>query len=198
MMPVLSRLLSRKILIVALAVAALGAATADSSNALVIRTAMLKSGPSFGTRTVTVLPVGTGVETGTRVGGWQKVTVISGPAEQSGWLRTYQLRNDIATTPALVSQKSDSKRGVLSGLDSLSRSTSALFGRRELEGNSGNMTATIGVRGLSEADLKNASPNAVELQQLKVNAVSDRSALQFAQTGGLKAEKIKELPKPKK
>ena len=179
-----------------LAALALSADATESSSAVVIRTATLKPAPSFCTKTITVLPVGTGVELGTRVGGWQKVTVLPA-AKQSGWLRTYQVRSNIVTTPAVVA-RSGSKRGVLSGLDSLSRSTSALFGKRELEGDSGNMTATIGVRGLSETDLENASPNAAELQQLKANAVTDRSARQFAQAGGLQPKKVAELPQAKK
>jgi hypothetical protein len=87
---------------------------------------------------------------------------------------------------------------VLSGLSSLSRGTASLFGQRELEDDDGNLTATVGVRGLSEADLKKARPNRVELQVLKGYSVSDNSALQFAQAGGLKVQTVRELPKPKK
>jgi hypothetical protein len=168
----------------------------DAQRAIVVRTSAVKAAPSFGANTVTVLPVGSAVELGPRVGGWQKIIILP-EANQAGWLRTYQVRSDINAVPAAVKQRS-AKRGVLSGLSSLSRSTSALFGRREMEGDSGNMTATMGVRGLSEADLENASPDTQELQQFKQYSVSNRTAQSFAKTGGLQVRKVKELPKPRK
>ena len=67
-----------------------------------------------------------------------------------------------------------------------------------MEGGSGDITATMGVRGLSEADLENARPDTEELKQLKENSVSDKTAQKFARAGGLKAQKVRVLPKPKK
>jgi hypothetical protein len=169
---------------------------ADAQRAMVIRTAAVKSSPSFGAATVTVLAVGQAVELGQRVGGWQKVTILP-EATRSGWLRSYQVRAGIDASPSVVKNRS-SNRGVLSGLSSLSRSTASLFGQRELEDDDGNLTATVGVRGLSEADLEKARPNSAELQVLKDYSVSDNSALRFAQAGGLKVQTVRELPKPKK
>lgn len=172
------------------------AGAADSERAIVIRTATVKAAPSFGARTITVLPAGSAVRLGTRVGGWQKVTILP-EARQSGWLRTYQVRTHINSNESVIKNR-QSERGVLSGLSSLSSATAGLFGQREMEGGSGSMTATMGVRGLSEADLENARPNSEELALLKRNSTGSKNARKFAQAGKLKAQKVKDLPEPKK
>ena len=164
----------------------------EQAGAFVIRTAVLKATPSFGATTTTVLPVGKAVSLGARAGGWQKVTVLP-DAKLSGWLRTYQVRTNINASQDIVESRA-SKRGLLSGLSSLSGSTASLLGRRELEGGSGNITATIGIRGLGEAELENARPDTEELIQLIEHSVSGKTAKEFARAGGLKSQKVKVLP----
>jgi hypothetical protein len=186
----------RYLILVTLSVITFCVLAAETQRAMVIRTATLKSSPSFGAGTVTVLAVGQAVELGQRVGGWQKVTILP-EATRGGWLRSYQVRAGIDASPSVVKSHS-SNRGVLSGLSSLSRGTASLFGQRELEGDSGNLTATVGVRGLTEADLENARPDSAELQVLKSYSVNAQSAQQFAQAGGLQSQAVRELPQPKK
>ncbi len=165
-------------------------------DAHVIRTAILKASPSFGATTTTVLPVGKAVSLGPRSGGWQKVTVLP-DSKLSGWLRTYQVRSNIKLSQEIVESRT-SKRGLLSGLNSFSHSTASLFGKRELEGSSGNITANMGIRGLDEAELENAHPNSEELKQLMGNSVSGKAAKEFARVGGLKSRKVKVLPEKTK
>lgn len=167
----------------------------SSNEGLIVRTAALKQNPSFNSKTLQELPPGARVRLVKRNGGWRQVSVLPA-AEITGWVRGYQVRDDIETGQTTVVQSKESG-GVLSGLSNLSRRTSGLFGRREME-KSDNMVATIGLRGLSEEDLKNARPDAEELAKLEGFAAEKAAAQQFAAAGGLKSRKIKPLPKPKK
>lgn len=171
------------------------AAHAAGGEGLIVRTAALKQSPSFSSKTLRELPPGARVRLEKRNGGWQQVS-ITPEAKIMGWVRSYQVRDDIeAGQDPLIQNKETG--GVLSGLSNLSRRTSGLFGRREMEKNDG-LVATIGVRGLSEEDLKNARPNPEELAKLDDYAAQTSAARQFAATGGLKSRKIKPLPSPKK
>jgi hypothetical protein len=170
-----------------------GAHAADT--AIIVRTAPLKQNPAFSAETLRELPPGVRVRLGKRNGGWRQVSLLP-EAKVAGWVRGYQVRDDIETGQSPVIQNKTSG-GVLSGLSNLSRRTSGLFGRREMEKN-GNLTATIGVRGLSEEDLNNAKPDPQQLAELEQYAAESSAAKKFAAAGGLKTRKIKSLPRPKK
>lgn len=168
---------------------------AAGSEGLIVRAAALKQSPSFNSKTLRELPPGARVRLEKRNGGWQQVNILP-EMTIKGWVRSYQVRDDIeAGQDPLIQNKETG--GVLSGLSNLSRRTSGLFGRREMEKNDG-LVATIGVRGLSEEDLKNARPNPEELAKLDGYAAQTSAAEQFAARGGLKSRKIKSLPSPKK
>lgn len=160
---------------------------------MIVRTATLKQNPAFHSKILRELPPGTEVRLEKRNGGWQQVSVLP-EANVTGWVRGYQVRDDVEAGQAPLIQNKESG-GVLSGLSNLSRRTSGLFGRREME-NSGNLVATIGVRGLSEEDLNNARPDPEELARLDGYAAEVPAAKQFAAAGGLKSRKIKPLPGP--
>lgn len=169
-------------------------ADSASAGAVIVRTAALKQSPAFGSKTLQELPPGAQVRLEKRNGGWRQVSILP-EAQVSGWVRSYQLREDIEAGQTPVIQKESG--GVLSGLSNLSRRTSGLFGKREME-QSGNITATIGLRGLSEEDLNNAKPDPEELAELEQYAAQTSAAKQFAAAGGLKSRKVKPLPGPKK
>lgn len=170
-------------------------AAQSAADGVIVRTAALKQNPAFHSKTLRELPPGTAVRFEKRNGGWQQIGVL--PDEKvTGWVRGYQVRGDVDAERAPLIQNKESG-GVLSGLSNLSRRASGLFGRREMESN-GDLVATIGVRGLSEEDLKNARPDPEELAKLDSYAAETPAAQQFAAAAGLKSRKIKPLPGPKK
>lgn len=174
----------------------LAAAAQAANEGVIVRTAALKQNPAFHSRTLRELPPGVTVRLEKSDGGWRQVSVMP-DAKVTGWVRGYQVRDDIETGQAPLI-RNETPEGMLSGLSNLSRRASGLFGRREMENNSGNLVATIGVRGLSEEDLKNARPDPEELTKLDGYAAEAATAKQFAAAGGLKRRDIKPLPNPKK
>src|SRR5262245_4515012 len=112
-----------------LAALALPALAATSQTATVTRTAELRATPTLDGALVTSLPADAKVDVLKRVGGWYRVKA----GDSEGWVRMWLLR---LSAPA----------GGVAVLSS-GRSTSTYT------------TATTGVRGLSEEELKNAKPN---------------------------------------
>lgn len=163
---------------------------------VIVRTALLKASPSFGSKTLHTASVGSSALLNKRKGGWQQVTLLPEKNIQ-GWIRTYQIRTDIEPKEVVVERRS-SDTETLSGLSGLSRRTASLFGRREMSSNNQSLTAAMGVRGLSESDLENARPNAEQLESFKEYAAAVSLAKSFAVEAGLKAKKVRALPKPKK
>lgn len=172
------------------------AAPGYTEDGLIVRTSALKQNPSFASKTLQDLPPGTVVRLDKRNGGWQQVTVLP-QAKQQGWVRAYQVRTDLEQggQKPVVQQKESG--GVLSGLSNLSRRTAGLFGQRETSA-SDSLTATIGVRGLSEEDLNKAKPNPAELDKLHGFAADSGGATQYASAASLKKQRVDHLPEPAK
>lgn len=175
-----------------------GGVHAAGQSAVVVRDAQVKAGPAFGARTSGTAAAGSRVVLGTRFGGWQQVTLLP-ERDIEGWLRVYQVRTDIENPEVLVKGDDNEESGALSGLAAVSRRSTSLFGRREMDRHEGGgLTATIGIRGLSEADLADARPDTGQLKRLKENAVGIADVRRYAQRIGLKSRKIKPLPVPAK
>ncbi len=172
--------------------------TLPAEEGIIVRAASLKQTSSFSSKTLSTLPTGTQIQLAGRKGGWQQVNVKSEDGLQ-GWVRTYQVRANIKSgTGGSTAKRKKSKGGVLSGLTNLSRRATGLFGRRSSNTGSDDVVATIGVRGLSEKDLKTAKPNPQELQKMDSFAISKKTAKKFAELGGLQSRQIAKLPKPGK
>ena len=124
--------------------------------AQVIREAALKKEPFSDAETVSTLPEKTIVQILKRQGAWMQVQA----GEASGWLRLLSLRTAAASTA--------------SGDSGL---TQAINVARS--GASGNTVAT-GVRGLSKEQISNATPDLVELENLRSHAADEASARAFA------------------
>jgi len=133
----------------------------------------LKDAPFADAKTLATLPEQTKVEIILRQGAWLQVK-----KEQTGWVRLLSLRVGEGTTAV-----GDS------GLKSL---VNIGLGRGADTG----LTVATGVRGLSEADLKNAHPNPQELQKLRNMAVPPAEAQKFASNAKLNAQQINYLPEP--
>ncbi|HEX5057157.1 MAG TPA: hypothetical protein VFX02_11760 [Gammaproteobacteria bacterium] len=172
----------------------LAAAAAAPAGGVIVRTAALKDNPSFTAKTLTSLAPGARVNVTERQGGWQNVSLQASP-NVKGWVRTYEVRTNIepGENPAVVKNKG-SDEGVLGGLAGLSRASAGLFGRRgESRDSNNNMVATIGVRGLSEEDLKKAKPSPTEFARLMQYGVDAETARQYAQAGELKSQAVEAL-----
>jgi hypothetical protein len=121
--------------------------------------------------TVKSLPENTEVKVVQRAGGWTRVDV----GGQQGWVRVFHLR-----FPATA--QADSSGGGLSSLGSAlglsrQRSQSATI-------------ATTGIRGLSQEDLKNASPNEAALKQMHSYRSDAGGAERFAKEGRLAVQQV--------
>lgn len=149
-----------------LALAAPGVALKDEN---------ILSKPATTSAAVGKMSKGMPVDIVAKQGGWLQVKA----GGKQGWVRLLSVRAGsggaggnglagVAGVAGAVTQKSDPSRVV----------------------------AVAGVRGLNEEDLKGAKFNAEELAKLEGYAVSASQAKAFADKSGLKAAKIKALPKP--
>lgn len=131
--------------------------------------------PSATAAAVGKMTKGMAVDISAKQGGWLQVK--AGAAQ--GWVRLLSVRAGsggagsnglagVAGVAGAVTQKSDSSRVV----------------------------AVAGVRGLNEEQLKGAKFNADELARLEAYTVNASQAQAFADKSGLKAVKVKALPKP--
>jgi hypothetical protein len=111
------------------------------------------------------LPAETPVKVLARSSGWTKVEVNG----KTGWVRVFHLR-----FPATVEAGSSSSSGSFLG---------GLFAAKPRQ--EGTKLATVGIRGLSEEDMKNASPNPEALKKMQAWRVDKASAERFAKDGKL-------------
>ena len=156
-----------------------------SQDGIVVRTAALHAQASHGSKRIGQIAAGTEVSIDTRQGGWKKIA--SQEQSVSGWVRSYQVRETTAASTEIVEPESDS-RGFLAGLASFSRKASSFFKSEKSNTSSG--TATIGVRGLSEDEIKTAQADFAELEKMKLFASSIKRAGGFAKQGGLSSIKV--------
>ena len=134
------------------------------------------------------------IEAGTRVnvlerqGGWK--SIFSDKKSMTGWVRSYQVRSGYYAEAPKVESESDS-RGFLAGLASFSRKASSFFGLGGSDGGGNNdRTATIGVRGLSEEEIKDAIPDFEELKKLDQYASETQRMPAFSSEGQLAARQV--------
>jgi hypothetical protein len=152
----------------ALAAACLHAATAVLAQeaAFTNRATELKDKATYDAVVILPLPAETPVKVVARSSGWTKVEVNG----KTGWVRVFHLR-----FPASVEAgSSSSSGGFLSGLG---------FGGKPRQ--EGTKLATVGIRGLSEEDMKNASPNPEAWKKMQSYRVDKASAERFAKDGKL-------------
>lgn len=156
-----------RLALVALAALAAWPAMAQGQ-AFTNRTTDLKEQASAESRTLASLPQNSEVKVLARGGGWTRVE----SGGQAGWVRVFHLR-----FPATAATESSSGGGVLSGL------ASALGGGRQRGQQAG--IQTVGVRGLSSEELKNASPDTEALRRMQSFRADRPAAERFAREGKL-------------
>jgi len=138
---------------------------AAAQQAFTNRSTELK-GDGADAKVLATLPENTEVKVVQRAGGYIKVEAKG----QVGWVRVFHLR-----FPA-VAQTAESSGGFLSGI-------SSAVGGRPRSQQAG--IQTVGVRGLSPEDLKNASPDAAAFAKAKTYASDKPTAERFAKDGKL-------------
>jgi hypothetical protein len=129
------------------------------------------------------LEAGTKVSVFERQGGWK--LIFSDQKSLTGWIRSHHVRSGYYAEAPKVESEPDS-RGFLGGLASFSRSASSFFGLGGSDATPNtDMTATIGVRGLSEEEIKTAVPDFEELEKLNRFASDTQRMSAFASEGQL-------------
>lgn len=126
-------------------------------------------------RVMANLPEGAPVTVVARSGGWTQVQAQG----QTGWVRVFHLRFPASVQAAPASSGGG---GFLGGLGNL------------IGGNRGKTEdtkiATIGIRGLSEEELRNASPNPEALRKLQSFRADAAGAERFAREAKLTAQRV--------
>lgn len=150
-----------------------------------VRETTLRDQPIFSSEGKRV-PQGTKIELIKEDGAWRQVSTQAG---QQGWLRRYEMRR---ASGAAVTRRQES-----SAIGSLIRSTSRLFGGSASEDVESGVVATIGVRGLSEEELKRAQPDYASVDKIDQWVANTASAKKLAANGGLEARRVKALKEEK-
>lgn len=140
------------------------------------------------------ISAGSTVSVFSRKGGWKEI--FSDKQNITGWVRSYQVREGLKKPEIKQESESDS-RGFLAGLASFSRKASGFFGGANNSSGGSTRTATIGVRGLSEEEIKAAKPDLAELLKLQGFGSGQSRMKSFVRTGKLAALKVKHLKKKK-
>lgn len=141
-------------------------ASAAVQNGTLTRPAELRSTPYTDGTLLKTLPQGTVVEVLKRSGGWYEVKA----AGAQGWVRMWLLRFSAGAGAGAAAR--DGVEMIQSGR------AGSTYG-----------TATTGVRGLSEEELRNAQPDPQALQQVEQLAVAADDARSFARAASLEASK---------
>lgn len=131
------------------------------------RATELKERPALDARTLAPLAADSPVTVLSRKGGWTQVEA----GTQRGWLRAFHLRFQSTVETA----ESGSSLGGLTSLFG--------FGSRKAPETS--RIATIGIRGLTPEDFKNASPDPAALKKLQSYRADKASAERFAREAKL-------------
>lgn len=135
----------------------------------------IKAEPFRDAKTVGSLAKGDTVEILAKKSGWLQVKARG----KQGWVRMLSVRRGEAGRPD-AGKEAEGIAGLATG-----------------RAGTGQVVSATGVRGLSEADLKEARFNAEELQKAESGRVSAQAAQTFAQAGELSARQIAFLPEPR-
>ena len=140
-----------------------------AQESLTNRATELRAAPDDAATVVKQLAERTPVQTQERKGAWSRVKV----GNDMGWVRMMHVRGGAT----IVVDEKSSGGGFFAG-----------FNRLLGGGNRGNQraqSATVGIRGISEEDLRNAEPNPAEFAKMKTYTASENDARRLASEGRL-------------
>jgi len=162
-------------------------AEAPIDTAVTIRNTVLRAEPAQTGEVVTELAANTEVEIFERQRIWVRLATTGDDGGDQGWLRFTELRIGIGADGA-AAQSEAPKSGGFAGF---SRSVSGfLSGFRGRGSRTAQKTSTIGIRGLTVADLEAARPDVNALAAISRYRISKTDAQQFAGAGGLAARNV--------
>lgn len=164
------------------------ATLALAEDGVMIRMSTVYSSASSASEQVARIEAGARVSVFERQGGWK--LIFSDQKALTGWVRSYQVRSGYYAETPTVEAKTDS-RGFLAGLASFSRKASSFFGAGDSTGST--QTATIGVRGLSEEEIRTALPDFEELEKMHAYASNTQRMSAFSSGGQLAARPVAHL-----
>lgn len=168
-----------------------------SEEGIIVRTAQVYEEASRSSRQLEKLNAGTPVSVFSRKGGWKEI--FSEDKSMVGWVRAYQVREGKFARRVEAEKAADQptdQRGFLAGLASFSRKASRFFSTGGSSTSSG--TATIGVRGLSEAQLKSAKPDFEQFEIMQQYNSNNSRLDKFVRDGRLQANDVKHIASKKK
>lgn len=171
----------------------LAAPVQANPDGIIVRLAPIHANASSTSPQIGQLSAGIRVNIFGRKGGWKEI--YSEEKSIVGWVRSYQVREGNYTKHVQQETQEDS-RGFLSGLASLSRKASRFFTTGDSNTSSG--TATIGVRGLSEEQIKLAQPDFDELAKMQQYSSNQSRLDKFKLNGYLRANDVKHITLKKK
>ncbi len=152
--------------------------------ATTIRATAMRAEPTMRSAAVKEMASDTSVVVFERQRLWVRVATAD-DTETDGWLRFTELRFG-AGAPAVTSNAPRS-----GGFAGFSRSVSGFLSSFRGGGSrTAQKTATIGIRGLTVAELQAAQPDASALAAISRYAISPAEAEQFANAGGLSAQGV--------
>jgi hypothetical protein len=140
--------------------------TAEPISAILVKDVQLRASPSLKAATLGLLLKNTQVSIISRSGGWYQIKTAT---DSTAWLSMLRVRFKPRIQPA----QSHFNKGFVS-----------------LRQGHSNITATTGVRGIGETDIKNAKPDFIGLKHAQGYRVTIAQAKQFAKQGPLVAEAI--------
>lgn len=146
-----------------------GTAVCAQEAAVTNRATELRAEPRLDAAALATLAEGTSVKSLERQSGWTRIEAN----QKTGWVRVFHLRFQ-----SIVAQSEESG------------GTSLLSFLRGSQRAPTKQTATVGIRGLSEEDLKNASPNPEALKKLQSFKADRQSGESLAREAKLAAVRV--------
>ncbi len=160
-------MIKRTLVVLAVAWAALAGDAMAQEQASTNRATDLKDRPALDARTLAPLAANTPIKVLARQGGWTQVEA----GQQRGWVRAFHLRFQ-----STVETSTSSSGG---------SSITSIFGFGSRKAPETSKVATIGIRGLTPEDFKNASPDPAALRRLQSYRSDKASAERFAKEAKL-------------
>jgi len=180
----------KNIMCIAVLFISLGALAQANQQGVMVRQATVYADASSAAQAVGIIKAGDRVSVFGRKGGWKEI--FSEKKAITGWVRVYQVREGDYAAQVVTTQEEEDSRGFLGGLASFSRKASGFFTQDNSATSSG--TATIGVRGLSEDEIKSAKADFRELKKMKKFASNRKRMSKFRANGSLKSSKVPHIP----
>ena len=160
---------------------------AGDQEGVIVRSATVYQEANAASTRMGQIAAGSRVSIFSRSGGWKEI--YSEEKSVTGWIRGYQGREGNFTQAAEAQAEPDS-RGLLSGLAAFSRKASSFFNFGSSNTSTSSGTATIGVRGLSEQQIKSAEPDPEELKRMLEFASNVNRVVRFQSDGELKSRDV--------